>query len=103
MALNGNINSSQGSRSIGFVNSNESTDSSGANFGDEIQDLDQALRLAARLHLGGTPGSEEQLCSLVKNVRRLAIKELDRGDGRKVESVRVERKLDGSVTIFFGI
>lgn len=103
MASNGNINNSQGTPSMGFLNSNEGTDSSGAIFGDEIQDLDQALRLAARLHLGLMPGAEEQLCSLVKNVRRLAIRELDRGDGRKVESVRVERKLDGSVTIFFGI
>ncbi len=63
----------------------------------------QSLRLAAQFHLGGLHATDGQLGSIVKSVKHFAVVELERGDGRKVESVRVERKLDGSVSIFFGI
>lgn len=69
----------------------------------EIDNLDQALRLAAKLHYGVLAGSDSELCSIVEKLKRLAVRELDKGDGRKVESVRVERRLDGSVSVFFGI
>lgn len=68
-----------------------------------LNDLDHALKLAAQFHLGGLHATGDQLCLIVKRVKHFAIQELERGDGRKVESVRVERKLDGSVAIFFGI
>ncbi|HEY9730973.1 MAG TPA: hypothetical protein V6C89_03625 [Drouetiella sp.] len=103
MTANGNINNSQGSHSMGFVDSHQITEPNAACSGGKVENLDQALRLAAQLHYGGLQTSEEQLCSLVKEIKRLAVTELEKGDGRKVESVRVERKLDGSVIIFFGI
>lgn len=73
------------------------------NWPGSIENLDQALRLAAQLHYGAVTGSDSMLCSVVEKLKRLAITELDKGDGRKVESVRVERRLDGSVSVFFGI
>ncbi len=69
----------------------------------QLQNLDQALRLAAQFHLNGLHASEDQMCSIVKRLKHLSISELEPGDGRKVESVRVERRLDGSVSMFFGI
>ncbi len=98
-----NINDSQNHRPLKVYQSAASSPQN--NFGplDEVTSLDEALQLAAKLHYGALQGSDEQLCSVIENVKRIAIKELDRGDGRKVESVRVERKLDGSVSIFFGI
>lgn len=65
--------------------------------------LDQWLRLAARYHLGGLNLSDKDLTLLMDKIKQSAMHELELGDGRKVESVRVERKLDGSVSIFFGI
>jgi hypothetical protein len=65
--------------------------------------LDQLLRLAAQYHLGGLKLTDDELSGLIKQIKKNGMVELDLGDGRKIESVRVERKLDGSVCIFFGI
>lgn len=64
--------------------------------------LDEFLRLAARYHLGGLTLSDGELSYLLSGLKERAALELDLGDGRKFESVRVERKLDGSVSVFFG-
>jgi hypothetical protein len=66
-------------------------------------DLDAALRLAAQHHRGALEFTGEQSTDLIKILKQKAMDELELGDGRKIESVRVERKLDGSVSIFFGI
>ena len=68
-----------------------------------VNNLTHALKLASRYHFGGLRLTDDQLHSLVKRVKDLATVELEPGDGRKVESVRVERKMDGSASIFFGI
>lgn len=84
----------------------ECTNVDGASFSmkfSSINCLDAALRLAAQYHLGGLLVSDEELKLLVGRLKDLAIDELELGDGRKVESVRVERRVDGSVSIFFGI
>lgn len=102
MALNGYIENNSGGNQPGFFETGNAANLDRLNSTTEINDLDHALQLAAKYHFAGQ-GAAEQLYSIVKNVKRLAMDELDRGDGRKVESVRVERRLDGSVTIFFGV
>ncbi len=64
--------------------------------------LKELLGVAARWHLGHTLSSSE-MDSLMHHIRQTATAELEVGDGVKVETVRVERKLDGSIGIFFGI
>ncbi|MBS1953172.1 MAG: hypothetical protein JST89_03245 [Cyanobacteria bacterium SZAS-4] len=100
-------NSSQNPHSMGFFDNIEKLGGPHKLLVEDqivaLKDLDDALRLAAQFHLNGLHGSEEQLCSIVKRVKHFATAELEPGDGRKVESVRVERRLDGSVTTFFGI
>ncbi|HEY9677819.1 MAG TPA: hypothetical protein V6C76_07405 [Drouetiella sp.] len=68
-----------------------------------LSDLTQAMRFATKYHLGCIRLNDEQLCGLVKKLKQLAAVELEPGDGSRVESVRVERKLDGTVSIMFGI
>ncbi|CAN5587083.1 hypothetical protein BH10CYA1_BH10CYA1_23200 [soil metagenome] len=107
MGINRASNSNQNLHSMGIFELTEAStlgdESSVDNQISRISDLDHALRLAAQFHLGGLHATDEQLCSLVKRVKNLAMLDLERGDGRKVESVRVERRLDGSISIFFGI
>lgn len=89
-----------------FENIHQSLFSHKASIDDQINglsNLEHALRLAAQFHLNGLHASEEQLWLIVKRIKQFATRELEPGDGRKVESVRVERRLDGSVSIFFGI
>jgi len=61
------------------------------------------LALASKLYMCGQAASQSQLNNLMKTIRRRAAQELEVGDGVRFETVRVERKLDGSVSIFFGI
>jgi hypothetical protein len=60
------------------------------------------LALASELHMGGQASSQDELNALMNMIRRRAAQELEVGDGIKFETVRVERKLDGSISIFFG-
>jgi len=66
--------------------------------------LSDLLRLAAQVHMGGNVAtSQTDTKSLMHLIKRRAASELEIGDGLKCETVRVERKLDGTVSIFFGI
>lgn len=107
MSIDRANDSSQNAHSMGFFDNLQKTLLTGnPSIDDQINslnDLDHALRLAAQFHLNGLHASADQLCSIVKRIKLFATRELEPGDGRKVESVRVERRLDGSVSIFFGI
>jgi len=66
-------------------------------------DLHGLLMQAAKVHQGCMIVSSDALSKLMGLIKLRAQQELEVGDGLKVETVRVERKLDGSVTVFFGI
>lgn len=63
----------------------------------------QLLNLAARYHLGGLKLSNSDATRLMKSLQKKAEDELEPGDGLRVETVRVEKRLDGSVAMFFGL
>ena len=68
-----------------------------------VLDLAGLLRQAAKVHQGCMKFSSDGIAKLMGLIKTRAQQELDVGDGLKVETVRVERRLDGSVTVFFGI
>lgn len=70
---------------------------------DSSLELDQLLGLAGRYHLGGLKLPDKDISILLEKLKQSAKLALELGDGRKIGSVRVERKLDGSISIFFGI
>lgn len=78
---------------------------SGMPVGVEQMSLTDLLELAAHFHLGLTNKSISMadMDTLLRLIKQRATADLDVGDGMKCETVRVERKLDGSVSIFFGI
>lgn len=63
----------------------------------------QLLNLAARYHLGGLRLSNSDATRLMKSLRKKAEEQLEPGDGIRVETVRVEKRLDGTVAMFFGL
>jgi hypothetical protein len=71
----------------------------------EQMSLNDLLQLAAHFHMGLTTNSSSPtgMNTLLQLIKQRASDELDCGDGMKCETVRVERKLDGTVSIFFGI
>lgn len=62
--------------------------------------LPELMRLASQFHLGRI--SQGDMSAVLDLIKERACEEIDVGDGMKMETVRVERKLDGSVMIFFG-
>jgi hypothetical protein len=71
----------------------------------EQMSLNDLLQLAAHFHMGLTTNSTAKtgMKTLMQLIKQRAAVELDVGDGMKCETVRVERKLDGTVSIMFGI
>jgi hypothetical protein len=71
----------------------------------EKMSLNDLLQLAAHFHMGLTTNSRSEtgMKTLMQLIKQRAAVELDVGDGMKCETVRVERKLDGTVSIMFGI
>lgn len=65
--------------------------------------LNQLMRLAVRYHLGGLKLSDANALHLISSLKRKASEELEEGDGKKVETVRVEKRLGGQVVVFFGL
>lgn len=63
--------------------------------------LRELMGLAAHFHLLRSTTADFSL--LIHWIRERAQQELDTGDGIKVETVRVERKLDGTVSVSFGL
>ncbi len=68
----------------------------------ETMSLQDLMGLAALFHLGRANSSEKNLADVIHVIQQRAMEELEIGDGFKYETVRVERKLDGTVAIFFG-
>lgn len=71
----------------------------------EALSLSELMRLAAQFHMGlmNMKTSGADMNAVVKLIKERASSELDEGDGMKCETVRVERRLDGAILIFFGM
>lgn len=68
----------------------------------ESMTMHELLALASKLHVERAIATQDDLNVLMNTIRHRAEQELEVGDGFKFETVRVERKLDGSVSIIFG-
>ncbi len=65
--------------------------------------LDELLGLASRYHLGGLRLSDDAALGLIRTLKSKAREELEEGDGKRLETVRVEKQLGGRVVLFFGL